>query len=69
MNLSLFEGYVWCSREVRAWVEMEREELMSSSVKMILPDSSLLKNELITNHPLLSTLKVENRLVWSSVTH
>ena len=48
---------------------MEREELMSSSVKMILPDSSLLKDELITNYPLLSTLKVENRLVWSSVTH
>lgn len=65
MKLSLFERYVWCSRRVRAWVEMEREELMGSNVKMILPVSSLLKDELTTKYPLLQHEKL--KIAWPGV--
>ena len=65
MKLSLFERYVWCGRRVRAWVEMEREELMGPNVKMVLPVSSLLKDELTTTYPALEREKL--KIAWPGV--
>lgn len=65
MRMSTFERYIWRGRRISAWRKMEATELLGSNVKMILPVSNQVKNQLIIEYPEIA--KKEIKLAWPGV--
>ena len=53
------------NRRIRAWEDMERDELLTPSVQWILPVSNILKAELLARYPAIS--RIPQAIAWPGV--
>jgi UDP-glucose:(heptosyl)LPS alpha-1,3-glucosyltransferase len=62
------KGLDWLSlfnKRFNAWLQMERDELLGTSVQMVLPVSSLIKTQLINRYPEIEDKTID--LAWPGV--
>ena len=65
MQVSNFERYIWRSRRVSIWQQMESAELFGPNVKMILPVSNQVKEKLVIEHPKIREKEI--KVAWPGV--